>query len=424
MTREAKRSAVLTTGRARQRDVRRAIARALAAWRADVVAAEVERAPAEARLLLRLEAEALAECVRAGLGAGPTATLAEEPPSAALVRVGHVLSFRAGLLDALAFELPASVRARLLLAAGRAIDGRLTWLTRAAAEETAALGETLLSLRALFENLRDGLIFVDRRGLVQDLNRSAVEHRGLAREAIVGRPFHEIWPSPAERPFEPLYARVLETGVTETLYDVEYEPPRAERAIVFDLVVARRIVAGETAGTVTIVHYRTEQKELEQELRHSEKMASIGQLATGIAHELKNLLAGIRGYAEIGLGSLAARWPPSGVAGRAPPRVLDKILAVTERARRLTEGLLSFARKGRPRVEPVDLAKLLDLTLELGLSKKDRRGINPALKIVVVTGQALGDEALAKVRALTDGYVEKPFPVAAILEAAERVLVR
>jgi two-component system phosphate regulon response regulator PhoB len=48
----------------------------------------------------------------------------------------------------------------------------------------------------------------------------------------------------------------------------------------------------------------------------------------------------------------------------------------------------------------------------------------PALKIVVVTGQALGDEALAKVRALTDGWIEKPFPVAAVLHAAERALAR
>jgi CheY-like chemotaxis protein/two-component sensor histidine kinase len=109
-------------------------------------------------------------------------------------------------------------------------------------------------------------------------------------------------------------------------------------------------------------------------------MASIGQLATGIAHELKNLLAGIRGYAEIGReGELDAA------------RAFAKIVAVTERASRLTDGLLAFSRKARPRVEPVDLDRLVDDVLDLALTKKARRGIRVSREVEDGLPRALCD---------------------------------
>lgn len=333
---------------------------AIQRWQHVSVAQLVGQVEPESRVLVRLEAARLADVVRACLAAEALPVVVGVNDAAASLRLA--VQLRASLVEAVADE--ASLAAGATALAGRAIDYRIEQLGMQVANQCNALEDTLVSFRGLFASLRDGLVFVDPAGIVVDVNASIVEHTGAARDEIVGQPFLEVWPPAPALDWRPLYEEVLLTGRVQTLYNVCYTPPKRGEELVFDLVVAPRVVGGRTVGTVSIVHYRTAQRALEQKLRRADRMASIGRLAAGVAHEFRNLIAGIRAVAELGCEADLAQ----------SQRSLKRIVEVADRARDVTDDLLSFSRRMRPRIEPTDLEELLRATAELGLRGLGRVG--------------------------------------------------
>jgi nitrogen-specific signal transduction histidine kinase len=93
----------------------------------------------------------------------------------------------------------------------------------------------------------------------------------------------------------------------------------------------------------------TESRKIEEQLRQSQKMEALGQLAGGVAHDFNNMLQVIIGYASLaGMNATATQ-----------KEQLAEILAASERASELTSGLLSYSRKQVFKLEPTDLVKLV-----------------------------------------------------------------
>jgi signal transduction histidine kinase/CheY-like chemotaxis protein len=106
-----------------------------------------------------------------------------------------------------------------------------------------------------------------------------------------------------------------------------------------------------------MVQERTrELEEAQNQLVQAEKMSVVGQLVSGVAHELNNPLAGVLGYSQ-----LLLRMDLSEEVRRG----LDKIESEAERCRRIVQNLLIFARKNKPQKRPVDLNSMLESVLEL-----------------------------------------------------------
>ncbi len=114
-----------------------------------------------------------------------------------------------------------------------------------------------------------------------------------------------------------------------------------------------------------------EQKEhLEQQLRHSQKMDAIGQLAGGVAHDFNNLLQVIQGYSSISQAELGPEHPVR--------QNLNEVLAAAERATTLIRQLLTFSRRERPNKCPVDLNDLIQ-----GLTRMLSRVIGAHIELIV-----------------------------------------
>ncbi|MEI6633658.1 MAG: ATP-binding protein [Chlamydiota bacterium] len=141
----------------------------------------------------------------------------------------------------------------------------------------------------------------------------------------------------------------------------------------------------EWERTFDVARDITARKSLEEQLLHAQKMEAVGLLAVGIAHEFNNILTGIKGYAHLAKGSLAA--------GSNFMNDMEAIERLAQRAADLTDALLAFVKKGEHRFEPIDLVHLVEELLVLfGKTAGKRISIRRTLPPDIPC--ALGERAL------------------------------
>ena len=112
-----------------------------------------------------------------------------------------------------------------------------------------------------------------------------------------------------------------------------------------------RDIAGKTVAVIELVRDVSEQKNLEAQLRHAQKMEAINSLTGGIAHDFNNILNVIVGYGTMAQETLAADSPASGH--------MHTVLLAADKAVNLTRRLLDFSRKEAVDVKPLNLNKLI-----------------------------------------------------------------
>jgi two-component system cell cycle sensor histidine kinase/response regulator CckA len=209
--------------------------------------------------------------------------------------------------------------------------------------------------RQLFEDAPDVIFTLDLEGNFTSLNKAAQRISGYQRSELLGANIARLLePEPTRFVFECI-RRAL-GGETSA----EFELPiltKDGRRIYLEVSARLQFVNGRPTGIQGIARDVTERKRLEEQLRQSQKLEAIGELAGGVAHDFNNLLSAILGYADLLLG----RPEPDGLV-REAAQVIQK---AAERAQQLAARLLGFARRGKLQDIPVDLHALLDELLGL-----------------------------------------------------------
>ncbi|NOU29467.1 MAG: response regulator [Polyangiaceae bacterium] len=194
------------------------------------------------------------------------------------------------------------------------------------------------------------------------------------------------WPTMEEavEGYEPeyrpaIFAAVRACAERGTPYDLEVRlvTPKKRRLWVRLMGEPRRNAEGHVVEIVGALQDIDESKRLEQQLRQSQKMEAVGQLAGGVAHDFNNLLSVILSYSSMMLAELPAE---------APTRAdLQEINRAGERARVLTAQLLAFSRQQiiQPRV--VELTQLVH-----GVESMLRRLITESIELSLLTSRNVG----------------------------------
>jgi signal transduction histidine kinase len=116
---------------------------------------------------------------------------------------------------------------------------------------------------------------------------------------------------------------------------------------------------GRVAGVIAIGQDRTEVRELEGQVIHAEKLATLGQLAAGIVHEINNPLTSISVYGEYLLGKLKrSDAEPSDL------KRVERILRASDRIMSFTRNLLTYARPSREEARRVDINDIVDQAID------------------------------------------------------------
>jgi two-component system, NtrC family, sensor kinase len=208
----------------------------------------------------------------------------------------------------------------------------------------------------ILESLNDGLAVVDRDDRIVRWNRRLEELYGVRHEDAVGRRLDAI--------LEPGFFDLLRSARRDSpegtaLYRVpaltRHEPAR--RLLVNVATTPLRDSDGAIAGTIVIVEDISARVQLEEQLQISEKMASIGLLAAGVAHEVNTPLTGISSFTQMLLQGAEPDDPRT--------KVLEKIERQTFRAAKIVNGLLNLARPAQVDSGPVDINAVINDVLSL-----------------------------------------------------------
>ncbi len=241
-------------------------------------------------------------------------------------------------------------------------------------------------LHAVLEGTNEIVFLKDRDGRYVLINRPGCEFFGLPAERIVGKSDAELLPEHAAERVRTQDQRIMTSNVGET-YEIAFdltlipEQQASGNRVFLATKTPHRDPEGAVIGLIGLcrditdrVEAERRRLELEDQLRHAQKMEAVGQLAGGIAHDFNNLLTSVLGNAELLL---------EDTESGETREIVEQIAQAGRRAAELTEQLLTFSRKRVNTPDEVHLGRVL-----LAMEKMLRRliGDKTELSIDVKTG--------------------------------------
>ena len=207
-------------------------------------------------------------------------------------------------------------------AAYRLLESRVQELDRALEDKNRELALTTEYLSGLLESMDEGVVAVDNEGCITRFNPAAGEILGYTADEVVGESFLRVFSRDFAAPRQP--------GSSALRAKSGRHVPLSER----DSAITGGL------GRVKTFQDLSEVTALREQARQMDRLAAIGEMAATVAHEIRNPLGGIRGFA-----ALLARDIPDEDPRR---RLVDKILQGTQSLERVVNELLEYTR-------PVDL---------------------------------------------------------------------
>ncbi len=274
-----------------------------------------------------------------------------------------------------------------MLALAMLLVGVGGWLSLSAVQGYRLSQKALSDIRAftglLIARLPVGIIAINQQGLVSTWNQAAEDMTGISTQKALGSKVSQLLPPQLAVFFLPL---LPVEGQKETVTDNEVRlvTEKGEMSLhcrVIDLHDQDKAYRGQ----VLLMSDMTQVKELEAEMRENERLAAVGRMAAGVAHEVRNPLSSIKGLALLLKNKFSRQSSEFETTGL--------LIQEVERMNRTISELLSFSRPGSLEFQAVDIIELLNDVLQLVAADTSSENVDIILNC---------DEALPLVRADQD----------------------
>ena len=216
--------------------------------------------------------------------------------------------------------------------------------------ERKLLAEELKRLNTAIEQTPEAIIITDAEGLIQYVNPAFEKITGYARCEVLGRTPRILKSDTHDTAFYEELWKAIKGGVVWT---GRITSRRKDGDLIQEDAVISPFLnsSGELTGFIALKRNVTEEVRLEAQLRHTQKVEVIGQLAGGIAHEFNSILTAIIGYASL------LRMKMNGDRFCSP--YVEQILGAAEKAADLSRSLLDFGRKRTINPKPLQLNEIV-----------------------------------------------------------------
>lgn len=208
---------------------------------------------------------------------------------------------------------------------------------------------------ALIEGSPDGVVVCDKKGACLSINQSGLGMIGLERQDVIGRSFVDLWGAESRARVRQALQRVV--GGDRQVFDANVYHISGGHPVDVSVTLVPILGAGKQTGYF-VCHARdiSQEKRSREHLVQSSKMATVGSLATGVAHEFNNVLEIILAHAEMAQ------------AGQDPEAMRRALRAIIDSSRRgawIAKTMLDFSGKSLTQRERVDVAEVIRQDLVL-----------------------------------------------------------
>jgi two-component system sensor histidine kinase PilS (NtrC family) len=207
--------------------------------------------------------------------------------------------------------------------------------------------------RDVIQSISSGLITTDLAGAITSVNQAGLAILRQTESELIGAPVHETGLISDDR-----WAVATAAGELQGKLRLEVQVPQGADSVFIGFSISRLNDAfGAHRGFILIFQDLTGWRRMQDELRMKDRMAAVGELAAGLAHEIGNPLAAISGSVQMLSGAT-----PGDASQR---RLIDILLKESHRLDRTIKGFLRFARPRERATVPFDVGRLLSENMEL-----------------------------------------------------------
>ena len=215
-----------------------------------------------------------------------------------------------------------------------------------------ALNHALAKWENIFASVQDPALIVSEQGTILDVNPATITAARRPREEIIGHGVCEILHG-GRRPGAICPLEVLLDQKKSRIFETELRGLRGNFLLTVSPLKQNE---GQYGAALLLARDLTEEQQMKAEAVRAAQLASVGELAAGVAHEINNPINGIINYAQILIDANQIT---------DPSHFLHNIIKEGRRIAGITKNLLDFSRKGEESPEPVDLPKLMRRCIEL-----------------------------------------------------------
>ena len=239
------------------------------------------------------------------------------------------------------------------------------WIALLTAQSYRSSQKTLMNMRAftdlLISRLPVGIIATNAEGHIQTFNSTAAQFTGKTPAQTIGHPQATVLPEIEQ--LIPSGEHAGEVIDREIFLPPDSPTPNHVRVTSVPIIDTQ----GNTIGRVVLMYDVTEIKKLETQVRRHDRLVALGKMAAGVAHEVRNPLSSIKGFATL----LGSRFPAESEEGEASRLLINEV----ERLNRSITELLTYARPLPLSMAEVEIKPFIEASLKLIQSDARELGV-------------------------------------------------